>query len=179
MLLKPIPDNLVLQSERLTLRRFTSEDVEVFFRINSEPDLVQYTTRAALTSLDEAATTLESTHFRADESVGLGRFACVEKSTGLVVGIAGLRPAPEHDSFAFGYRILPEYWGRGFATEAATTLLQYGYGMLQLDKIVATVFPKNLASQRVLEKLGLVFEKEVILADSPQILWLYQPPASA
>jgi RimJ/RimL family protein N-acetyltransferase len=168
------PENPMLHSERLTLRRFTSEDVEVFFRINSEPDLVQYTTRAALTSLAEAATTLESTNFRADESVGLGRFACVEKSTGLVVGIVGLRPTPEHDCFAFGYRILPEYWGQGFATEAATTLLQYGYETLKLAHIVATVFPQNLASQRVLEKLGLVFEKEVLLAETTQKLWLYQ-----
>jgi len=179
VLLKPIPDNLMLHSERLTLRRFTSADAAVLFRINSEPELVKYTTRAALTSLAEAATTLESADFRAAESAGLGRFACVEKSTGLVVGIAGLRPAPEHDCFAFGYRILPEYWGQGFATEAATTLLQYGYKKLQLDKIVATVFPQNTASVRVLEKLGLLFEKEVILADSPQILWLYQPPESA
>ena len=168
------PDNPILHSERLTLRRFSRQDAEVFFRINSEPELVKYTTRAALTSLAEAATTLDSADFRADESAGLGRFACVEKSTGLVVGITGLRPAPEHDCFAFGYRILPEYWGQGFATEAAATLLQYGYEKLHLDKIVATVFPKNTASVRVLEKLGLVFEKEVLLADSTQPLWLYQ-----
>ena len=95
-----------------------------------------------------------------------------------MVGIAGLRPAPEHDCFAFGYWILPEYWGQGFATEAVTTLLQYGYNKLKLDKIVATVFPQNTASVRVLEKVGLVFEKEVILADNPQILWLYQPSVS-
>lgn len=164
----------MLQSERLTLRRFTSADAAVFFRINSEPALVQYTARAALTSLAEAAATLESEHFRGDESAGLGRFACVEKSTGKVVGIVGLRPAPEHESFAFGYRILPEYWGQGFATEAATTLLQYGYHQLKLDNILATVFPENKASVRVLEKLGLVFEKEVLLAETAQTLWLYQ-----
>ena len=123
--------------------------------------------------------TLDSAQFRSDESAGLGRFACVEKSTGRVIGVTGLRPEPEYGGYAFGYRILPEYWGQGFATEAATTLLQYGYHQLKLPHIVATVFPQNVASVRVLEKIGLVFEKEVLLADSTQVLWLYQAKQQA
>lgn len=173
------PADPLLQSERLLLRRLSCADAAVFFRLNSEPELVQYTGRAALTSVAEALARLGSEQFRSDESAGLGRFACVEKSTARVVGIAGLRPEPEYGGYAFGYRILPEYWGQGFATEAATTLLQYGYGKLKLDKIVATVFPQNTASVRVLEKVGLVFERAVILAGSTQTLWLYQSPATA
>jgi RimJ/RimL family protein N-acetyltransferase len=168
------PDNPLLQSERLVLRRFSHADAAVFFRLNSEPELVQYTARAALTSVDAAMATLDSEQFRHDEKAGLGRFACVEKSTGKVIGVAGLRPEPEYGGYAFGYRILPEHWGQGFATEAATTLLQYGYHQLKLQHIMATVFPQNVASVRVLEKIGLVFEKEVRLAGSTEILWLYQ-----
>ena len=77
----PASDQLTLQSERLLLRRFTCADAAVFFRLNSEPELVQYTGRTTLTSVAEALARLGSEQFRRDESTGLGRFACIEKST--------------------------------------------------------------------------------------------------
>lgn len=170
----PAPDHQLLQSARLTLRRFTSADAAVFFRLNSEPELVQYTARAALSSLSAAEAMLDSDHFRSNEKAGLGRFACVENSTGLVIGVVGLRPELDFGGFAFGYRILPEYWGQGFATEAALAILKYAEIVLKLEQLVATVFPQNIASVRVLEKIGMVFEQEVLLRGTTQILRLYR-----
>lgn len=169
-----VPAYQQLQSERLTLRRFTSADAAVFFRLNSEPELVQYTARAALTSLSAAKAMLDSEHFRHNEKAGLGRFACVEKSSGTVIGVVGLRPELNFGGYAFGYRILPEYWGQGFATEAALAILNYAAVRLQLHHLVATVFPQNIASVRVLEKIGMVFEQEVLLPGTTQILKLYR-----
>jgi len=169
-----VPAYQLLQSDRLTLRRFNSADAAVFFRLNSEPELVQYTARAALTSQSAAEELLESDHFRSNEKAGLGRFACVENSTGLVIGIVGLRPELDFGGFAFGYRMLPEYWGQGFATEAAFAILKYADVVLKLDHLVAAVFPQNIASVRVLEKIGMVFDREVMLPESTQILRLYR-----
>ncbi|MBU1439349.1 MAG: GNAT family N-acetyltransferase [Gammaproteobacteria bacterium] len=165
-------------SQRLMFRRFNQDDAAVFFRLNSEPQILRYTTRAPLTSLAAANAVLNSELFCADDRAGLGRFACVDKYSGLVIGTVGLRPAPEFAATAFGYRILPEYWGRGLATEAAQAMLHYGHQQLTLEKMVATVFPQNTASIRVLEKVGLVFEREVRQMDGQfteieHSLWLY------
>ena len=91
---------------------------------------------------------------------GFGRWACVEKASGRVIGFAGLKHLEDLAEVDLGYRLLPAYWGLGLATEAGRAILDYGWTHLQLSQVIALVVPENVASMRVLEKLGLSFEKQ-------------------
>ena len=81
--------------------------------------------------------------------------------------MAGLKYLPEWEEVDLGYRLLPEYWGRGLATEASLASLRYGFETLQLSRILGLVHPANVRSIRVLEKCGLTFEKMVEVGAHP------------
>jgi len=149
----------MLQSPRLLLRRFLPTDAPAFYQLNSLPSVVQYTARPALTSEAQALAVLTDAAFSAEDAVGLGRFACVDKNSHQLLGLVGLRRETEMARQALapvllGYRFLPATWGQGVAAEAASALLDYAFSQLQLPAVAATVYQQNQASLQVLKKLG-------------------------
>ena len=140
-------------TDRLQHRAFTTEDAEVVFALNGNPEVMRYTGEPMLQSLDEAK------HLIANNSdfdeVGYGRWACILKQTQTIIGFCGLKYLPDLDAVDVGYRLLPQYWGRGLATEACMASLQFGFTTLRLDQIIGLVLPDNAASIRVLEKAGM------------------------
>jgi len=144
----------ILETERLLLREFDEGDGAAFYRLGSDPAIIKYTGDGGLTGLDHALEVLR-THPLADYSRhGFGRWACVDKATGQVIGFAGLKYLDELQEVDIGYRLLPAYWGQGLATEACRPIVDYGFAHLRLDCIIGLVDPPNVASIRVLEKLG-------------------------
>jgi len=105
--------------------------------------------------VDHALEVLRSRPIADYQKYGYGRWACVLKASGEVIGFAGLKHLPDLQEVDLGYRLLPDYWGQGLATEACRGVLDYGRTRLGLEQIMAMVDPANLASVRVLEKLGL------------------------
>lgn len=95
---------------------------------------------------------------------GFSQGPVFEKETGAFVGRAGLvhLDFKETPDLELGYFIMPEYWGKGFATEIGATLLDYAFNVLDCPRVFATVDPKNTASCRVSEKLEMTLEKEDI-----------------
>ncbi len=89
------------------------------------------------------------------EKYGFGRWACVLKGEKKVIGFAGLKFLPEREEIDLGYRFLPEHWGKGLATEASQASIDFGFNILKLKRIIGLVLPKNKASIRVLEKVGM------------------------
>ncbi len=147
------------ETERLLHRAFTVADAEAFLALNGDPEVMRLTGEPPLRSLEEArAAILGYPDF--DER-GYGRWACVLKETGRIVGFCGLKYLSELDAVDLGYRFLPDHWGRGLATEAGRASLGFGFEVLGLDRIIALVLPENLASIRVLEKLGMRPEGEI------------------
>ena len=90
---------------------------------------------------------------------GYGRWACVDKASGEVIGFAGLKYLEELQGTDLGYRLLPSYWGRGLATEAALASIDYGFQQLRLPRLLGLVDPENTRSVRVLEKTGFLFDR--------------------
>lgn len=86
------------------------------------------------------------------------RFAVFLRDGGQMCGGVGLRPASQHQHAELGYWIGVPYWGNGYATEAARELLRYGFENLKFHRIYASHFKNNLASARVLKKLGMSYE---------------------
>ena len=150
-----------METERLVLRKLMIADVEPMHRILSDPITMQFwpatfeitgTERWIKRSLD------------AYEESGLGRFALILKSRGAFVGDCGfmrteVAGVEEND---LGYIIDKEFWGQGFATEAAQACLKYGIESLGLKRIVASMENKHIASRKVAEKIGLRFEREFL-----------------
>ena len=152
---------------RLAHRALTVADAEVFFALNSHPGVMRFTGEVPLRSLDEARGAIE--RYPDFDAVGYGRWGCVLKETGLIIGFCGLKYLPELDEVDLGYRFFPEYWGRGLATEACIASLEFGFRTLGLDRIIALVLPENAASIRVLEKVGM-HATETVVDDGRTVL---------
>lgn len=109
-------------------------------------------------SLEEMARMIQG---RADnyKKFGYGRWPTFLKDGMQFVGWAGLAYLPEFEEIDIGYRFKPEFWGRGIATEVSLTILKYGFETLQLKRIIAIAMKENKASIRVMQKVGMKFEK--------------------
>ncbi len=148
------------ETERIEHRAFTLNDCEAFYRLNSHPEVMRYTGEPPLSSLKEARQGIAA--YPDFETVGYGRWACVLKETRAVIGFCGLKHLPELDEVDVGFRFLPEYWGRGIATETCSACIAFGFDVLKLNRILGLVLAKNSASIRVLEKCGLIRNGEVM-----------------
>lgn len=96
----------------------------------------------------------------------LGLFAVVLKSTNEVIGYCGFSEFKDIEGrpeIEIGYRFLQQHWGKGYATEAALFVQQYGFEQLNISRLVSLIDPGNLASIRVAQKTGMTFEKEVMM----------------
>ena len=148
------------QTDRLILRAFEIDDAEAFYQLNSSPEVTRYTGEADCPSVEAARAAIEAYPDFARH--GFGRWATVLGSTGQVIGMTGLKRLEDwNGEVDLGYRFLPEYWGRGLATEASRAALQYGFEVIGLERIIGLVMPDNTASIRVLEKVGMQREKSV------------------
>jgi RimJ/RimL family protein N-acetyltransferase len=149
----------ILETGRLLLREFDEGDAQAFYPLGSDPAIIRYTgdPGGGLKSVEHALEILRSHPLADYRRHGFGRWACVHKADGALIGFAGLKHLDELGELDVGYRLLPAYWGRGLATEASQAAVDHGFTRLGLGRIIGLVDPKNVASVRVLEKLGMSF----------------------
>lgn len=162
-----------MQTENLYLRRFTLDDAEAFWPLVSMPEILRYTGEQPQASIDDVRNILSTRPLSDYATHGFGRMACIEKSSGRLVGFSGLKFLDELNEVDIGYRFLPDCWGKGYATESARVLMQNGAMEHGIDRVVGLVQPANAASARVLEKLGLAFERELTLHGDAEHVHLY------
>lgn len=143
-----------LATERLTLRHFTPDDLELLVRLNSDEAVMRYAGGVKDRAGSEAMLKGRILEYY-DKNPGLGIWATLERSTGACIGLHLLNHIQGESWIQVGYLLYPEYWGRGYATEMCVALLRYGYAELGLPTIVAITDLPNVASQRVLVKAGL------------------------
>ncbi len=143
-----------LETTRLRLRLFTHDDLQIMFRLNTDPDVIKYADTAAR-DMEEVRKRLEQGPLSDYKKYGYGRFAVELKETGNVIGFCGIKYLPEIDLPEVGFRYLKEYWGRGIGTEAASVCVDFARDDLGIKKLVALIIPGNIASIRVAEKLGM------------------------
>ncbi len=147
----PLPE-----TARLHLRRLAPTDLDVVFRLDSDPVVMRYVIPPR--TYEETRQYLADIQADYQKLPNLGRWAVIEQATGAFVGIHLLKPLEDSGHIEIGYRFFPEYWGRGYATEMTQALLRYGFEQVGLAQIVAVTNPENAASQHVLEKCGLQFQ---------------------
>lgn len=143
-----------LETDRLRLRLFTPDDLQVLFKLSTDPDVIRYADSPAR-DLEEARQRLENGPLSDYKKYGYGRFAVELKETGKVIGFCGIKYLPEIELPEVGYRYFKEYWGRGIGTEAALACVDFARADLKIGKLVALIMPENIGSIRVAEKLGM------------------------
>ena len=152
---------VILETDRLLLRKYVEEDAEAFFKLNTDPEVLRFVPDKALQSVEQARQILIDHPIADYRKHGFGRGACILKSTGEQIGFAGLKYLEELGEVDVAYRFFPTHWGQGLATEAALASVCYGFDDLKLKQIIGLVMPQNIASVRVLEKAGLRYAETV------------------
>lgn len=148
----------LIETERLVLREITLNDTEEMFQLYSNPDVLKYTGEPVVASIEEMEQAIQ-VRISNYKKYGYGRWATFLKNEMQFIGWAGLAYLPEFDEIDLGYRFLPNYWGMGFATEASDAILTYGFDKLKLKRIIAIAMKENKASIKVMEKVGMEFDK--------------------
>ena len=157
--------DVILESERLYLKQFTFDDVDDYFRLNSDPDVMKCIGREPETDINVIKDSLNKIIKYYVENPGLGVWAGFEKKSDNFIGFFELAHLDNTDEIEVGYRLLKEYWNKGYATEMTKILIEYGFNKMGLEQIVGITHPENIASQKVLLKSGLTYIKEAFYYD--------------
>lgn len=146
----------ILETERLVIRRWTKDDREPFANMNADKRVCQFLPKTL--SREESDSFVDRIERHCDD-FGYGLFAVELKQTSTFIGFVGLVNVPFETHFTpaleMGWRISADHWNKGFATEAARAILDYGQNLLKLKNIVSFTVPHNIPSRRVMEKIGL------------------------
>ena len=170
----------VLETARLRLREMLEADVHDIYLLNSSPNVMRYLgAERALSSLEDALALLRERIFPQYQNYGVGRWAVVLKDSGLFIGWCGLKYDPAANEYDLGYRFIENYWGKGYATEAARGVIDYCRERLIGKRIVGTALIENVASIRVLEKIGMRFENLQEESDGTVAVYSLQPIPTA
>ena len=156
---------MILETDRLRLRELTLADAPFLLELMNEPAFIRNVADRGL------RTTADVEHWMSERILpsytrhGFGFYLVELKETGAPVGICGLIKREVLDHVDVGYSILTRHSGKGYAYEAAAAVIAYGRETLGLPRIIGVTSPMNPASIRILEKLGLRFERMVKLPD--------------
>ena len=160
----------ILETENLILRPFKDDDVDDYFGVLDSPEVRRWLHTPE--SLDRSDAWQQMAWFLGQwELRGTGNWALEEKKSGQFVGRAGLHRPERHDwpGVEVGWTLHPDYWGRGYATEAGAAAVRYGFDELEVDKLFSCILPENYRSQSVAKRLGFEFLEERVLAFFPKL----------
>jgi len=157
---------IIFETPRLLLRQFTEADATLILELNSDPEIVRYVHEPTLKTEEQAEKIIKDIILPQYKN-NLGRWAIHIKENNEFIGWCGLKYLPERDEIDLGYRLMQKAWGKGYATEAAQHTLDHGFKVLNLKLITGRVHIENIASIKVLEKIGMNFINEGIVDDCP------------
>ena len=148
-----------VETARLRLRNFTHEDLDGLWRIASDPEVMRHIGGGLPFTRDVTLVNLNGI-ISAFDRRGWGRWALEKKDGGGLIGYCGLSNGIEEVGVEVVYLLARAEWGKGIATEAASAALRYGFETLGLDSIAALTLPDNWRSRRVMQRLGMSFERD-------------------
>ena len=154
-------DIQILETERTVLRGFHEGEAEHLHQILSEPGVLNYFPSSNPPSLERVVKIINSQRLHWEKH-GYGWWALAAQEDNHLIGWCGLGYLDESDETEVKYLLRRSAWGRGIATEAASRSIEYGYMQTDLDTIIGLTHLENIASQRVLEKIGLTFQNQAL-----------------
>ena len=167
----------VLETDRLILRHLSADDAEFVFELVNDPAWLRFIGDRGVRNLDDARDYIRKGPVDSYSRYGFGLYAVERKEGGSPIGICGLVKRDFLEDVDIGFALLPAFRGKGYAREAARATLSYAREVVGLDRIVAITSADNDASGRLLEEIGLRFERMIrISADSPEDVKLFATP---
>ncbi|HET9525179.1 MAG TPA: GNAT family N-acetyltransferase [Pyrinomonadaceae bacterium] len=163
----------VLNTERLTLRRFTTDDAQFVLTLLNEPSFLRYIGDKKVRSLEDARQYIVNGPIASYDRNDFGLFVVELRESRAPIGICGLLRREELPAPDIGFAFVPAARGKGFAFEAATAVLQDARDRLRLQRIVAITSLDNEASIQLLQRLAFTFERVVRLAQDGEQLNLF------
>ncbi|MEL7834510.1 GNAT family N-acetyltransferase [Fodinibius sp. Rm-B-1B1-1] len=155
----------IIKTKRLIIRPLTPNDTSFILELLNEPAFHKYIGDKGVRTETDALNYLNNGPIANYTNFGYGLYHVTEKTSGVSVGICGLKNRAALDIPDLGYAFLSSSWGHGYATEAGSAVVNYTKQHLNIDRIAAITHPENKGSIRVLEKIGFTFQKEVYLDD--------------
>lgn len=156
----------ILTTPRLYLRQFTLVDAPLILALNSDLEVLKYVHELPLKKLEEAAKAIQE-RILPQYPNNLGRWAVYLNDTNEFIGWCGLKYRAALDEIDLGYRYLKQYWGNGYAYEAAKHVIDYGFNHLSIKAIVGRAHIENIASLKVLQKIGMQYIKDEVVDNCP------------
>lgn len=153
--------SIVIETERIILRHFTTQDTDKLAEIYSDPVTMRFlrtrTYQETIQNLDWI--------FKCYEKYGFGLWAAIAKENNTLIGRCGLiaQNVDETRETEIAYMFSRHYWGKGLGTEAACGVRDYGFNELGYNRLISLIDPDNLASQKVALKTGLTYEKDTFI----------------
>ena len=154
----------VLETQRLSLRQFTVDDAQFILKLLNEPSFLRYIGDKKVRNLEDARQYILNGPVASYERNGFGLYLVELKESYTPIGMCGFLKREELPDPDIGFAFMPEFWGKGFAFEAAAALLQDGRERLRLQRILAITSLDNDASVKLLERLGFGFDSVITLA---------------
>lgn len=156
----------ILETPRLVLRPFREEDIDILASLMANPGFMRF----SLGIYDRKRTEAFLDKILGWEHEGLpSQFAVIIRSSGVLAGYCGFFPqrVDQADEIEIGYRLHPDHWNQGIATEAASAVRDHAFRDLGLPRVISLIHPRNAPSRRVAEKVGLRFERNAIFKTFP------------
>lgn len=169
----PDRTSFVLETDRLTLRPLSEADAEFILGLLNEPSFLQFIGDRGVRTLEDARAYIRHGPLASYATFGFGLLLVVRKADQVSIGICGLLKREGLPDVDVGFAFLPAFWRQGYAMEAASAVMDHGKAAFGLTRIVAITQPDNPGSIRILEKLGLRFERMVRMSDESAEIQLY------
>ena len=160
----------VLETPRLILRPFREEDVDLLAELMANTDFMRFS--LGVFSRDQTSVFLEKLMDWERRRLP-SQFAVIHRGSNRLIGYCGFfhQQVDGRDEIEIGYRLHPDYWNRGIATEAARKVRDHALGDLKLPRVISLIHPDNVASCRVAEKIGMLFERQTVFKGFPTLVF--------
>lgn len=164
---------MILKTKRLELVEFIASDAEFILRLLNTPGWLENIGSRGVNSASDAEKYLTNVLIPSYTINGFGFWRVVLKDSGVPIGMCGFAKRPGLNDPDVGFALLPEYEGRGYALEAAKACMEYAAAEMKIEIIKAITSKTNKRSQKLLEKIGLKFEKLINLPNDKEEIMLY------
>jgi RimJ/RimL family protein N-acetyltransferase len=167
---------LVLETERLALYQFTTDDAAFIRELLNTPGWLRFIGNRNIQTLEDARKYIENVLLPSYQQFGFGFYQVRLQADDTAIGMCGLVKRPTLPAADIGYALLPAYTGRGYAAEAATAVAHYAFNTLGFPQLLAITEQENVRSMHLLGKIGLRFERPIRLADMDLLLYSSTSP---
>lgn len=153
-----------IETKRLILRELTMDDLEALALLSADPEVMFFSISGPTTDKEKVKEYLQKRIIDHYVQYGYGLYAIVHKERNCFIGYMGIvhQNIEGEDKIELGYRLFPNYWGQGLATEAALGVKQYAFNALGINELISIIDPRNVRSLAVARKVGMRYLKESI-----------------